>query len=122
MSERKIEFHEYCLLFPLMEKQALVELAHDIARNGLGEAIVLHEGKILDGRNRYLACEIAGIMPHFIEYSGSEPLKYVISKNLHRRHMDKSQFDGVVSEVLCVLRENINNSLDRDNTSKNERR
>jgi hypothetical protein len=44
------EFHRYANLFPLMEGPEFAELVEDIRANGLHEPIMLHEGKILDGR------------------------------------------------------------------------
>ena len=54
----------------------------DIKENGLFQSIVLHEGKILDGRNRYNACNDAEVEPNFVEYEGEDELSYVISLNL----------------------------------------
>lgn len=84
-------FHDYCVLFPQADEKTLADMAADIRENGLNEPIILYEGKILDGRNRYLACEQAGVEPDFKEYCGDEPLQYVISRNLHRRHLNESQ-------------------------------
>ncbi len=85
------EFHGYCALFPEADEKTLADMAADIKENGLNEPIILYEGKILDGRNRYLACQQAEIEPTFKEYLGEEPLQYVISRNLHRRHLNESQ-------------------------------
>lgn len=90
-----MEFHEYANLFPMMQPDELQELVADIKSNGLIEPIVLYEEKILDGRNRYLACGEAGIKPHFEYYKGDEPVSYAISKNLHRRHLTGSQKAGI---------------------------
>ncbi len=115
----RLEFHPLANLFPLIEGAEFDELVADIRANGFrgGEEIVLHEGKILDGRNRYRALchladsgelEIRDIDPAtswaFAQFSAegmdglfSEaeiargPLAYVISKNLRRRHMNESQ-------------------------------
>jgi N6-adenosine-specific RNA methylase IME4 len=85
------EYHELANLFPLMDESQYSDLVADIKENGLLESIVLHEGKILDGRNRYNACNDAGVEPNFVEYEGEDALSYVISLNLNRRHLNESQ-------------------------------
>jgi ParB-like chromosome segregation protein Spo0J len=67
------EFHRYANLFPLMEGPEFAELVEDIRANGLHEPIMLHEGKILDGRNRYRACEKANIAPRFLQFRDIPP-------------------------------------------------
>jgi hypothetical protein len=49
-------------------------LRSDIAANGLLHSIVLHEGQIFDGRNRYRACLESGRPPLFAPYEGSAGL------------------------------------------------
>jgi len=85
------EYHELANLFPLMDESQYSDLVADIKENGLVESIVLHEGKILDGRNRYNACNDASVEPKFVEYEGEDALSYVISLNLNRRHLNESQ-------------------------------
>ena len=74
-----------------MSSEEAEALRADILANGLLEAIVLFEGKILDGRNRYLACVDTGIEPRFREYDGDDPVGYVVSSNVYRRHLSASQ-------------------------------
>jgi predicted DNA-binding protein (UPF0251 family) len=81
------EFHDYASVFPLISTSELESLANDIKKNELLEDIWLYEGKILDGRNRYLACKKANIPPRFKEFTGSDALSFVVSKNHHRRHL-----------------------------------
>jgi N6-adenosine-specific RNA methylase IME4/ParB-like chromosome segregation protein Spo0J len=84
-------FHPIANAFPLMVGEQFDSLIEDIRCNNLQEPIVLHEGKILDGRNRFRACAKAGVKPRFRQYRGSDPLKFVLSANLHRRHLNDSQ-------------------------------
>ena len=74
------DFHELAMLFPKMEGEPFDELVADIKENGLRDPIVLQDGKILDGRNRFLACEAAGVKPEFKTYEGGDPLRFVPSQ------------------------------------------
>ena len=49
---KRYEFHELCMIFPLMSEQELNDLADDIRENNLFDPITLYEGKILDGKCR----------------------------------------------------------------------
>src|SRR6476661_7062690 len=86
-----IEFHPLANMFPLMEGAEFESLVQDIKTNGLRETIVRHEGKILEGRNRFRACLQAGVAPRYEDYAGDDPLCYVVSLNLRRRHLSESQ-------------------------------
>lgn len=81
----KYEYHELANIFPLIEGEEFEKLVDDIKENGQIHSIVLHDDKILDGRNRYRACLTAGIEPIFYEYDGDDPVGLVISENLNRR-------------------------------------
>jgi hypothetical protein len=100
---RSLQFHPICLLFPELPKQELDDLAADIKEKGLFNAIVLYQDKILDGRNRYNACEIAGVEPRFVEWSGGSPLEWVVSENLVRRHLFSSQRAVLALDLLPLL-------------------
>jgi hypothetical protein len=97
--------HPAAAIFPMMGEPELAELAEDIKKNGLLEPVVLHRGAILDGRNRLAACGLAGAEPRFTEWSGESPASYVLSKNLHRRHLTTGQKGAIAAEVMPMLRE-----------------
>ncbi len=88
----KLKSHPVAALFPLLEGDAFESFKCDIAAHGLRESIWLHEGQIIDGRNRYRACLETGTTPTFRQWNGQGSLvAFVISLNLHRRHLDESQ-------------------------------
>jgi hypothetical protein len=103
------KFHPACLAFPLLPDAELRELADDIKLRGLLNPVVVFRGQILDGRNRLAACEKAGVAPRFIEWSGSgSPVEWVISTNLHRRHLSASQRAVVALDILPLLEREAN--------------
>jgi hypothetical protein len=88
--------HPIAAIFPLLDPTSdeFVALVEDIRENDLREPIMLYEDKILDGRNRFLALEISTREikeGHFKKYYGSDPIGFVLSANLHRRHLNESQ-------------------------------
>ncbi len=101
----ELEFHPAAALFPLLsvDSPEFGELVADIGEHGLLQPIVIHEGKILDGRNRYRACQHAGVEPRFEQWSGESPTAYVLSLNLHRRHLTEDQKAAVVQEARVRL-------------------
>jgi len=96
------QLHELCTIFPPIDIEGFDSLLDDIKENGLLEPIVIYEGKILDGRNRYQICLILGIEPETVEYDGNDPLAFVLSKNLHRRHLNESQRAMVASKLATL--------------------
>ncbi len=86
-----MQFHPAAGILPLLEESDLESLTDDIRKHGLREPIKTYEGKILDGRHRYLACLKIGRTPTYEEAKTDDPVSYVLSLNLHRRHLTTSQ-------------------------------
>lgn len=104
MSTKKPKAHRFAEFFPLMEGEEFAGLVEDIKEHGLLEPIVLLDGKILDGRNRYRACLEAGTEPRFVEFKGKHgPLHYVASKNFHRRGLNPTQRSVIALALLPEL-------------------
>jgi N6-adenosine-specific RNA methylase IME4 len=91
LPEQRLTFHPFAELFPLLEGERFDALVDSIKRNGLRDPIVVHEGQILDGRNRLRACEAAEVKVKTVKFKGGDPLEFVIDQNLHRRDLNDSQ-------------------------------
>jgi len=100
--EEEYQFHAIANIFPLMEGEEYGLFVDDIEKRGLQEPIVLYEGKILDGRNRYRACKELKLQPAVKQYTGNDPLGYVLSANFHRRHLNESQRAMVAARVVTT--------------------
>jgi len=94
-----LEFHPLSQNFPLLSESELADLAADIETKGLKEPLWIYQGKILDGRNRYLACQKLGIEPTIQQYGGKDPLGFVVSMNLYRRHLTYDQRVGYAVQL-----------------------
>jgi hypothetical protein len=100
-----LEFHPLANIFPLLTGEEFAGMVADIKQKGLIENIILTpDGLILEGRNRYRACLEAGVEPKFA--TTREPqeswLSFIISKNVHRRHLAASQRAAVAAELVTT--------------------
>jgi ParB-like chromosome segregation protein Spo0J len=113
MSE--IQFHPVADLFPLMEGEEFDALVEDIKKNGQQTPIVLYDSMILDGRNRHRACIKLGIAPRFADKVYSDRIKdataYVISANVHRRHLNTKQKCELIAKLLKAQPEKSNRTI-----------
>jgi hypothetical protein len=103
--------HSFAEIFPLMSGAELEALADDIAVHGIREPVVINtQDEILDGRNRFKGWLMRGVgrVPLRTRLFGSLPsdgtdeLAFVISANLHRRHLNESQRAMVASRLATL--------------------
>ncbi len=84
--------HPLSAAFPGMSADDHATLTADIAANGLHDPITLYAGQVLDGWHRYTACMLIGVQARFTTLpKGTDPVAFVVSRNLHRRHLTGSQ-------------------------------
>lgn len=91
--------HEFASVFPMLTGEALDALVEDVREHGVREPIVLLDGAILDGRNRYEAARQCGVAYPVVEYTGTDPLAFVVSLNLKRRHLSESQRAAAAAKI-----------------------
>jgi ParB-like chromosome segregation protein Spo0J len=110
-----MKFHPLANIFPLMEGEEFDALVADIKAHGLCEPIVLFEDMILEGRNRYRACKEAGVdLDHWDKHHlalDADPIAYVVSKNLHRRHLTAEQKREVIAKLIKASPEKSNRRI-----------
>lgn len=92
--------HPAACMFPMMSGGEYASLVASIRRDGLHVPLVLHEGMILDGRNRYRACQEAGVAPRFVELKpGENPYRYVWIHNGERRNLEPFQRVAILMRI-----------------------
>jgi hypothetical protein len=109
-----IKVHPAADLFPMMSDEELKALAEDIKANGLMTPVVMYDDgtgdeQLLDDRNRVAAAVMAGVVPdaHTVSANATDlqlrcgyPYAFVISANIHRRHLTAEQKRGIIAELL----------------------
>jgi len=114
--DKALRFHPLADIFPLMEGEEFDGLVADIKAHGLRVPIVLYEKMILDGRNRYRAFAAAGFTlttrsivdgDSFIK----DPAAYVISANIHRRHLSAEQKRELIAKLIKTQPEKSDRAL-----------
>lgn len=91
------EVHPAADAYPLIDGEEFAKLVDSIKRNGLREPIVLNYDKtvLIDGRNRYRACEEACVDPVFetlgTHYTELKILELIVDRNERRRDLNPGQ-------------------------------
>lgn len=93
----KYNIHPIADLFPALDDASYAQLRDDIKKNGILNAVwtfrdnLDEEPRIIDGRIRAMIAEELNIELPSHCYEGPDPLKFLISQNLVRRHLNESQ-------------------------------
>lgn len=103
--------HPIADLFPMMGKQELGKLTSSILIEGLREPIVLFEKKILDGRARYEACIVAGVLPGFEEFKGADPYEFTVKKKLAVKKYTAGQRALIAARMMLLVYHNASKGL-----------
>ncbi|MCZ6692151.1 MAG: MT-A70 family methyltransferase [Planctomycetota bacterium] len=107
-SKRELKSHPLSMIFPLPSDEEIAAMGEDVWVNDLLEPITLYQGKILDGRSRQLGQDRRPKKKRhelrYENYKGKDPLGFVISKNLRRRHLSESQRAMVAARISNLRR------------------
>lgn len=114
-----IPVHPFAELFPMLSDADGSALRADIGARGQRERIIILDGQILDGRNRQQQLEALGLVDgnlppdgddlwlsryrRFLPGQDGDPLAFVLSLNLHRRHLNDTQ-RGLIAARIANMR------------------
>jgi hypothetical protein len=106
MTIKLLPFHPLATMFPPMTDEEFEGLVKDIHENGQRQDIVVWQEQILEGVHRAKACQILPIEPRydrtkrFTDEAGA--LAFVVSQNLHRRHLNTSQRAMIAAKIATM--------------------
>lgn len=115
----ELQPHPLATIFPLLEGKEFDALVGSVVANGVFEPIVIHDGMILDGRNRYRAAKVAGVECPSKDFDGTDPVAFVTAHNIHRRHLDKGQL-AMAAGRLANLKNGSNQHVSQLNQGDDE--
>lgn len=110
----QLPIHPAAEIFPMLADDELDELANDIKEHGLQHPLVVKAGQLIDGRNRREACRRVGIRPAVEELNGTDPVAYILSANINRRHLSKGQRAMAVAKLYPEPRQGKRTSSKND--------
>jgi hypothetical protein len=98
--------HSIADIFPMLPEDSIgfQAILDDIKANGLQQPIWLYEGQVLEGRHRVRILQLLGRdelekYEQYKDYVGNDPIGFVLSANLHRRHLNESQRAMVAAKL-----------------------
>lgn len=98
----ELKNHPIANLLPPAKPHEIEYLAGSLLLHGLRDPIVLYEKQILDGRTRYLACQMAGVEPRTEAFDGDNPFAFVLQKNLQRHKLIKGQRSMLGARMVAL--------------------
>lgn len=100
-----LKAHPAAAIFPELQGDAYAALVEDIHKHGQIQPIILLNGEVLDGRTRLRVCRDLDILPKFESFKGDSPTAFVLSMNIHRRHLTDDQRAAIAALSLPLFQE-----------------
>lgn len=104
---RRLLPHPIAMVFPEIDAPTFQDLMASMRSHGFAanHPIMVFEGKILDGRNRYRAAMETGVEPVLMDFHGTreEAAEFSLRENLHRRHLTAGQKAIIAENMLKYI-------------------
>jgi len=102
----KLKTHRAADVFPRLEGEEFERLVGSIRDHGQRHPIIAWKGRIVDGRNRFLACERLKVTPWVEEREfadDADAARFVVDSNIHRRHLTESQRGMLTAKIEQIF-------------------
>lgn len=97
------DFHSLSQMFPYMNSDELAMLRDNVDKNRPDVVkVYMLGGKVLEGKNMMLVAAVLGLKVEFVEYEGDDPIGFVLTRNLHRRHLTTPQRAYVAAQMVTT--------------------
>ena len=112
--DRILERHPLSALWGDMPSDELAAMRESVQDHGFTDPVIwTYDGSVLDGWHRYTIANLLSLDLSVREYDG-DPVQWVISKNLHRRHLTAVQRSSCTSACIDWAKQGHQKRLDRD--------
>lgn len=97
------EFHPLSQMFPYLPSDKLAAL-RDNVKEAPPDIVKVYTlgGKVFEGKNIFLVAAILGLKVEFVEYEGNDPIGFLLTRNLHRRHLTIAQRAYVAAQMVTT--------------------
>lgn len=118
-----LQYHPFANVMPMMGAEDRAALKARMRREGYNKdkPLVLLDGMLLDGRNRYEIARELGLPGRDVSFrqfgkggDGDDPLEFVLRENLDRRHLSTSQLALVIAELETLRHGGARKERDQD--------
>lgn len=86
-------------------REEMDRMVRSIKHNGLLDPIAVHGAVLLDGRNRLMACNLAGVDPIYFEVATEDPVGWARAKNIDRRHLSMDDIKQAIRDEMDYVKE-----------------
>jgi len=98
----RLERHPLSKVFPDMPEDEQSALTEDMKIHGQRQPIILKDEMVIDGWHRYVGLLVLNIEPKTANLPDDvDPVAYVLSANIHRRHLDATQRAAAVTRCAA---------------------